>query len=106
LRSSILREYNDILDYSHVPTFGIRLRITEEFDKGGGEEGVGEFERVAAGAAQPVSWINCPVIRRCADKSGNSTSYSHKRSGSNRGRFAPDTLLLAHFTKRCDSSTA
>jgi len=37
-----------------LPILGIRLRIAEEFEEGGGEEGVGEFEGAAAGAAQPV----------------------------------------------------
>ena len=42
------------------PLVGVFLRITEELEEGGGEEGVGEFEGVAAGAAQPVRLLQSP----------------------------------------------
>jgi hypothetical protein len=43
-----------------TPTVGISREITEEFEEGGGEEGVDEFEGVAASAAQPVCLLQLP----------------------------------------------
>src|SRR5436309_4482074 len=43
-----------LADFFPLPPFSVAYRFAEEFEEGGGEEGVAEFEGVAPGTAQPV----------------------------------------------------
>ena len=54
------RRLNQFLKWLDRKAMRIRDWVTEEFEEGGGEEGVGEFEGVAAGAAQPVRLLQLP----------------------------------------------
>src|SRR5439155_24830512 len=43
-----------LADFFPLPRSSVAYRFAEEFEEGGGEEGVAEFEGVAPGTAQPV----------------------------------------------------
>jgi len=49
-------------------------RVAEEFEEGGGEQRVREFEGVAAGASQTVRLLQSPRDRHCSDMSGSRMS--------------------------------
>jgi len=61
----------EITEFCNRKTQWICGWITEEFEEGGGEKGVGEFDGIATGLAQPICLVQFFSDRRCSDKSGN-----------------------------------